>query len=342
MGDVMERTGSAARGHDTMSGHQEVIRAIEPAVAAHLSLLLPLDRAWQPADYLPDLEAASWRDEIDRFRTAAEAVSDELLVVLVGDMVTEGALPSYSVALNGLVKDDEGTNAAPWARWLRGWTAEENRHGDLLNAYLRLTGRVHMRAVERTVHGLVANGFNPQSQADPYSLLVYTAFQERATRLSHGNVGRLAASHGDPNLARICGVIAGDEARHEAFYTRMMGEVLEHDPAGGILAFRSMLRGRIAMPGRFMEDGRDPDLFDHFAIVAQRTHVYTVRDYASIIEHLVTAWDIAGRAVTGEAARAQDELCRQAERHGRLAARIAAALSKQPPRAFSWIRGRRV
>ena len=53
--------------------------------------------------------------------------------------------------------------------------------------------------------------------------------QERATRLSHSNVGRLAAGHGDPNLARICRVIAGDEARHEAFYTRMMAEVLDHD-----------------------------------------------------------------------------------------------------------------
>ena len=73
------------------------------------------------------------------------------------------------------------------------------------------------------------------------------------------------------------------------------------------------------MPGRFMDDGRDPDLFDHFAIVAQRTNVYTVRDYASIIEHLVTAWNIAGRAVTGKAAQAQDELCRQAERYERLA-----------------------
>ena len=89
-----------------------------------------------------------------------------------------------------------------------------------------------------------------------------------------------------------------------------------------------------------MDDGRDPDLFDHFAIVAQRTNVYTVRDYASIIEHLVTAWDIAGRSVTGEAARAQDELCRQAERHLRLAERTASALAKQPPRAFSWIRDR--
>ena len=257
-------------------------------------------------------------------------------------MVTEEALPSYSMSLNGLVRDEEGTSPTPWAQWLRGWTAEENRHGDLLNAYLRLTGRVNMRAVERTVHQLIANGFNPKSHADPYNLLVYTSFQERATRLSHSNVGRIAAREGDANLARICGMIAGDEARHEAFYTRMMGRVLDLDPAGGILAFRSMLRGLIAMPGRFMDDGRDPDLFDHFAIVAQRTNVYTVRDYASIIEHLVKTWNIAGRTVIGKAAQAQDDLCRQAERYARLAERASATLEKQPTVAFSWIRDRKV
>ena len=320
--------------------HLDVIRAIEPAVADNLNLLAPIDKAWQPTEYLPDLESAGWRDEVERFRQSAAAVSDQLLVVLVGDMVTEEALPSYSMALNGLVRDGEGNGPAPWARWLRGWTAEENRHGDLLHAYLRLTGRVHMRAIERTVHSLIVNGFNPETGGDPYNLLVYTSFQERATRISHSNVGRLAAKEGDPNLARICGVIAGDEARHEAFYTRMMSEVLSQDPAGGILAFHAMLRGTIAMPGRFMDDGRDPDLFDHFAVVAQRANVYTVRDYAAIIEHLVKAWNIAGRLVAGEAARAQDELCRQAERYGRLAERTAAAMAKQPPRAFSWIRDR--
>ncbi len=62
MSDVMERTDLADRRRDTVSEHQEVIRAIEPAVADHLSLLLPLDRAWQPTDYLPDLEMVSWRD----------------------------------------------------------------------------------------------------------------------------------------------------------------------------------------------------------------------------------------------------------------------------------------
>ena len=237
----------------TVSEHLDVIRTMERAVADNLNLLAPRDKAWQPTDYLPDLESASWRDEVERFRHSAEAVSDQLLVVLVGAMVTEEALPSYSMSLNGLVRDEDGDSSAPWARWLRGWTAEENRHGDLLNAYLRLTGRVHMHAIERTIHSLIVNGFNPKSGADPYNLLVYTSFQERATRISHRNVGRTAAREGDLNLARICGVIAGEEARHETFYIRMMNEVLQHDPAGGILAFRSMLCGTIAMPGRFMK-----------------------------------------------------------------------------------------
>jgi len=331
-----------ARADEAVSDALDVIRAIEPAVEENLDLLVPVDRAWQPTDYLPDLEAENWREQVEGFRKSAMAISDELLVVLVGDMVTEEALPSYAVSLNGLVRDHEGTSPAPWARWLRGWTAEENRHGDLLNAYLRLTGRVDMRAVERTIHHLIANGFNPRTADDPYNLLVYTSFQERATRLSHGNVGRIAGRQGDATLARICGMIAGDEARHEAFYTRMMGRVLDLDPAGGILAFRSMLRGLIAMPGRFMDDGRDPDLFDHFAIVAQRANVYTVRDYASIIEHLVRTWNIAGRAVTGLAAQAQDDLCRQADRYVRLVDRTSATLEKQPPVAFSWLRNRKV
>ena len=100
--------------------HLDVIRAIEPAVEDNLDLLVPVDRAWQPTDYLPDLEAENWREQVEGFRKTAMAISDELLVVLVGDMVTEEALPSYAVSLNGLVRDHEGTSPAPWARWLRG------------------------------------------------------------------------------------------------------------------------------------------------------------------------------------------------------------------------------
>jgi acyl-[acyl-carrier-protein] desaturase len=317
----------------------EVLQGLQGEVERNL-LLLSIDEAWQPADYLPDLTGDDWVERLREFRRPAGQLDDELLVVLVADMITEEALPSYSVALNLLANDPTGTDAAPWARWLRGWTAEENRHGDLLNAYLRLTGRVDMRAIEVTIHHLLNNGFNPNVYPDLYGGLVYTAFQERATKISHANVARLALSRDDSNLNRICLKIAGDESRHEAFYTRMMARVMDQDPDGGILTFRSMMRRIIAMPGKLMFDGKDPDLFDHFATVAQRTGIYTVRDYAAITDHLLRTWRVAERRVSGKAARAQEYLCGLPGKYAALADEIESGLTTAPRHPFSWIFGR--
>jgi acyl-[acyl-carrier-protein] desaturase len=318
----------------TTPAQTEVLQGLQSEVERNL-LLLPIDEAWQPADFLPDLTGDDWIDRLREFREPAGQLDDELLVVLVADMITEEALPSYSIALNLLANDPTGTSDAPWARWLRGWTAEENRHGDLLNAYLRLTGRVNMRAIEVTIHHLLTNGFNPNAYPDLYGGLVYTAFQERATKISHANVARL--SSGDANLNRICLKIAGDESRHEAFYTRMMGQVMDQDPAGGILTFRSMMRRIIAMPGKLMFDGKDPDLFDHFATVAQRTGIYTVRDYASIADHLLNTWRVAERRVSGKAARAQEYLCELPAKYAAMADGMEDQLISAARHPFSWI-----
>ena len=325
----------------TESQH-EVLRGLRELVRENLSLLTPPDKAWQPTDFLPDLTAENWHDQLAAFREPAKGLSDEVLVVLIGDMVTEEALPSYSVSLNVIAQDDDGTSPEPWARWLRGWTAEENRHGDLLNAFLRLTGRVEMKAVERTVHHLLTRGFSPRTKSNPYAGLVYTSFQERATKVSHNNVGKLAAKEGNTALGGICRRIAGDETRHETFYTRMMDGVLDQDPEGGVLVAADMLRRSIAMPGRLMYDGRDPDLFDHFSVIAQRLGVYTVNDYADIVRHLVRTWRIAEREVTGKAARAQDFLCNHAERVESVAEGVAKRILKEPPVRFSWIHDRAV
>jgi acyl-[acyl-carrier-protein] desaturase len=317
----------------------EVLAGLRKDVEQNL-LLLPVDQAWQPTHYLPDLTAADWIERLRQFREPANQLDDELLVVLVADMITEEALPSYSVALNRLANDPTGTSNEPWARWLRGWTAEENRHGDLLNAYLRLTGRVDMAAVEVTVHHLLNNGFNPHLYPDLYGGLVYTAFQERATKISHANVARRAAACGEANLNRICLKIAGDEGRHETFYTRMMGRVMDEDPEAAILTFRNMMRRIIVMPGKLMFDGKDPDLFDHFATVAQRTGIYTARDYAAITDHLLKTWRVAEQRVSGAAARAQEYLCGLPGKYASLAERIEGQLKGAPRHPFSWIYGR--
>ena len=128
-------------------------------------------------------------------------------------------------------------------------------------------------------------------------------------------MGKLAAALGEDNLALICRKIAADETRHETFYTRVIGQVMERDPHGGMLAYNAMLKGKIAMPGRLMFDGKDPDLFDHFGVVTQRNGAYTFQDYGEIITHLNGAWDIARRSVHGEAAKAQEYICRQPERY---------------------------
>jgi acyl-[acyl-carrier-protein] desaturase len=321
--------------------HQhELLATLAPVVEEHLGMLLPVDKAWQPTDFLPDLTGEDWREQLARFREPAQQLRDDVLVVLVGDMVTEEALPNYAISLNLIAKDEHGDSPAPWARWMRGWTSEENRHGDLLNAFLRLTGRADMRAVEVTVHNLIASGFNSRSFPDAYGGLIYTSFQERATMISHANVGKLALKDGDENVARICAKIAGDEARHASFYTRITNEVMDRDPEMAVLVFRDMMRRVIAMPGKLMYDGKDPDLFEHFAATAQRLGVYTVHDYAGIVRHLVDAWKIGHRSLSGKAAKAQDWLCGQAERLESLAEMVADDIAKRPLVPFSWIHGR--
>lgn len=321
--------------------HQhELLATLGPVVEEHLSMLLPIDKAWQPTDFLPDLTGEDWREQLERFREPARQLRDDVLVVLVGDMVTEEALPNYAISLNLIAQDEHGDSPAPWARWMRGWVSEENRHGDLLNAFLRLTGRADMRSIEVTIHNLINNGFNSRSFPDAYGGLIYTSFQERATMISHANVGKLALKDGDANVARICAKIAGDEARHAKFYTEITNEVMDRDPELAVLVFRDMMRRVIAMPGKLMYDGHDPDLFEHFAATAQRLGVYTVHDYADIIRYLVDAWKIGHRSLSGKAAKAQDWLCGQAERMDSLAEMVAEDLAKKPLVPFSWIHGR--
>lgn len=54
-------------------------------------------------------------------RKRTEQLPDEYLVVLVGDMITEEALPTYMHMLNTLdgVADETGASQTPWARWAR-------------------------------------------------------------------------------------------------------------------------------------------------------------------------------------------------------------------------------
>jgi acyl-[acyl-carrier-protein] desaturase len=324
------------------SSRFEVIRSMDTFVGDNLNTLLkPVDESWQPNDFLPDMTSEGWIEQLQEFRRRAAEIPDDVMVVLVGDMITEEALPTYQTWLNRFdaVTDETGVSDNPWAQWSRGWTSEENRHGDLLNKYLYLSGRVDMHAVEVTTHYLIKHGFDPQTENDPYLGFIYTAFQERATKISHKNVGVLSMRAGDDSLHKICGLIAGDEARHERAYTLFMNKIFELDPTEAVQAFAKMMKKKITMPAILMYDGKVRDLFSKFSAVAQSIGVYTARDYANIIDHLVKAWKISAiRGLSGAAAEAQDYLCGLAARYQQLSNRIKFSGTEK----FSWIFNREV
>jgi acyl-[acyl-carrier-protein] desaturase len=324
--------------------HVEVIEDFEPLVNKMVDdiLLETGEKAWQPQDYLPDLAADDWLEQTKDLREAAAGVPDDVWVVLVGDMVTEEALPTYQTLLNTFEGCDDpiGTTNSAWARWSRGWTSEENRHGDLLNKYLYLSGKTDMRAIEVTIQHLITSGFNPGARKDPYRGFLYTSFQERATKISHGNVGKVAKEYGAKDLQRICAKIAGDEGRHEKAYQSFCTEILKRDPDGLLMEFGDLMRGQIVMPAELMTDGKDAQLYENFSAVAQRLGVYTAIDYADIIQHLVDHWKIGElTGLSSEAEKEQEYICRLPQRYRKLAER---SMNKKKDdeveqHSFSWI-----
>jgi len=136
-------------------------------------------------------------------------------------------------------------------------------------------------------------------------------------------------------------MIASDEKRHETAYTKIVEKLFEVDPDGTVLAFADMMRKKIAMPAHLMYDGRDDNLFDNYSSVAQRTGVYTAKDYADILEFLVGRWKVENlTGLSSEGRKAQDYVCGLPPRIRRLEERAQARVKESSKIRFSWIHDR--
>jgi len=282
-----------------ISSRVEVLKYLETFVGENLSnFLKSVEDSWQPTDFLPDARLDNFFDEIKLLQERAKNLSYDLFAVLIGDTITEEALPTYESWLFAIT-DMPNNPESPWTKWNRGWTSEENRHGDLLNRYLYLSGRVNMREMEASTQYLISDGFDIQTDLDPYRSFVYTSYQETATQISHRRVAQIAKQEGDALLAKLCGYIAGDEARHAKVYKSFVSKIFEVDPSEMMLAFEDMMRKKIVMPAHYMRElgvevGKT---FGHFTDAAQRIGVYTSHDYVNILEDLIEDWKVS--SVTG-------------------------------------------
>ncbi|GAB3799037.1 acyl-ACP desaturase [Spirosoma humi] len=300
--------------------------------------LKPIETNWQPADLLPDTTKESFLDEVKLLRESTRELSYDYVAVLVGDTITEEALPTYESWLMDMEGIEQGS-ATAWTRWIRSWTAEENRHGDLLNKFLYLSGRVNMRAMEVSTQYLIADGFDIGTGKDPYRNFVYTSFQELATNVSHRRTATLAKQAGCNQLSKICGVIASDEMRHAKAYKDFVRQIFEVDPSEMMLAFEDMMRKKIVMPAHFLRESgvKIGQTFSHFSDAAQRLGVYTTYDYIEIAEALLVDWQVDAITDLNDAGqRARDYVMALPARLRRIAERTKVPTLEYP---FSWIAG---
>jgi acyl-[acyl-carrier-protein] desaturase len=298
--------------------------------------LIPVEKIWQPSDLLPNSEEDNFIEEVKELREIAKELPYDFWVVMVGDTITEEALPTYEswlMEVEGV--DNESRNG--WSKWVRQWTGEENRHGDLLNKYLYLSGRVNMREVEVTTQHLINDGFDIGTGKDPYKNFVYTSFQELATYVSHNRVSQIAKQYGDKKLAKICKLIAGDEMRHHHAYSEFVNQIFKVDPSEMMLAFQYMMKQKITMPAHFLRESgqKISTAFEEYSNSAQKLGVYTAADYVDIMQKLIDKWEIDKiNNLTAEAEKARDYLMKLPERMAKISERL---VLPEETKIFKWV-----
>ena len=316
----------------------EVMKTVEKQVDSFVDkYLIPVEEIWQPTDLLPNLQSENYIDEIKQIREEYKELGYDFWVVLVADMVTEEALPTYESWLMDMEGVQQHGRHDGWSKWIRHWTGEENRHGDTLNKYLYLSGRVDMKEIEKTTQYLINDGFDIGTGRDPYKNFIYTSFQELATNISHKRVGQLAKNKGNKMLAKMCNVIAGDEMRHHLAYREFVNIIFEHDPSEMMLAFQDMMKKKIVMPAQFIRESGEgiATAFENFSNAAQRLGVYTTYDYIDILKKLNEYWQIDKfTSLTDDAEKARDYLMALPDRMTRIASRIAIP---QDQHQFKWV-----
>jgi acyl-[acyl-carrier-protein] desaturase len=298
--------------------------------------LIPVESIWQPTDFLPNSQSENFFEEVKELREIAKELPYDFWVAMVGDTITEEALPTYESWLME-VEGIDNVERNGWSSWIRQWTGEENRHGDMLNKYLYLSGRVNMREVEITTQHLINDGFDIGTGRDPYKNFVYTSFQELATYVSHNRVSQIAKKHGDNKLSKMCKMIAGDEMRHHHAYSEFVNRIFQVDPSEMMLAFQYMMKQKIVMPAHFLrESGQQiSSAFENFSDSAQRIGVYTANDYVEIMQKLVDKWQIDKiSGLTDEAEKARDYLMKLPARMAKISERL---VIPQESYIFKWV-----
>jgi len=210
------------------------------------------------------------------------------------NLLTEEGLPHFHRLLAVYLGDE-----SLWRGWNNLWTAEEDRHGQVLHDYARDTHLLQQRRLEEMQFEYLRAGFHPKWDRDPYRVFAYTTVQERATQFSHSETGKIVAEY-EPRLGAILSQVAKEEARHYTFYRTVFEEILKRDPDQALHS-ASFILPAIDMPGVTMPG------FKELADVIRRSGIYGPRDYLRIVQEQIRYWKIESLDGLGELGRKAQE-----------------------------------
>jgi acyl-[acyl-carrier-protein] desaturase len=262
-----------------LSSKFEVLSDMEDIVADLMQKHEEKRELWFPSDFLPADETTNEELYLKQVRERAKGIPLSGRVALALNLITEEGLPHF----HRLIAVHLG-NDSFWKNWNFLWTAEEDRHGNVIRDYCRDSRIMNFTAVEKAQFQYVRSGFEPEWDKDPYRVFVYTSAQERATQISHDGTGRVCGAY-EPTLQKILHSIAMDDARHYTFYRSVFSEVLKRDPDEALASAATILPS-IDMPGHSLRN------FNEYADVVRRSGIYGPRDYISVVEALIKAWGL--------------------------------------------------
>ena len=276
----------------------EVLATLETKVEGWMKSHIEKRKMWFSSDFLPADEKNSddQEDIILKLRERVRGIKDSARVAVGLNLITEEGLPHFHRILSKYLGDDSF-----WSKWNYMWTAEEDRHGNILRDYARDSRLFNFSRLEQMQYVYVEKGFDPEWDKDPYKVFVYTTLQERATQFSHKNTGEHIGKD-EPLINGILNNIAADEAKHYTFYRNVFKEILKIDPNRALQSALSILPA-IDMPGIKMPNFRE------MADVIRRAGIYGPWDYKKIVEEAITFWNLEVLEGLNEAGRiAQDKI----------------------------------
>ena len=259
----------------------DLLRELEPVVAANLDRHLTMAKEWHPHDYVPwsrgrdfaFLGGTDWQPEDSPLDPVARTA-------LIVNLLTEDNLPSY----HREIATRFGRDAA-WGQWVGRWTAEEGRHGIALRDYLVVTRGVDPVALERARMDQMTAGYDSGDKT-PLQTVAYVSFQELATRVSHRNTGKAA---GCPLAEQLLSRIATDENLHMVFYRNLMAAALDLSPDDAMEAIRDEVV-EFAMPGNGMTD------FARSSVVIAKAGIYDLRlHHDEVLMPVLRHWRVFDR-----------------------------------------------